>query len=94
MELYKTFLAELSKCFSEDSVEKKDAELISPEKLSELLTKLKDVCENLDMDGMDSVKEELEQYSWPKDKKDFLGDLCEAISMYDSITCEELIAKL
>jgi signal transduction histidine kinase/CheY-like chemotaxis protein len=94
MGLYKTFLSELSKCFVEDSEDKKDAGLITDEKLSELLNRLKDVCENLDMDGMDSVKEDLEQYSWPEDKKAFLGDLCEAISMYDSIACEGLISKI
>ncbi len=94
MDLYKTFLGELSKCFAEDAADKKEMELISDEQLSELLAKLKDVCENLDMDGMDSVKEELEQYSWPEDKKDILGGICTAISEYDSITCEELIDKL
>ena len=93
MELYKKFLDELSKYFTGTQYDS-EKKPITPEELGELMAKLKTACDDLDMDGMEEVKESLEKYMWPEDKKDVITDICKAISECDSFACEELIKNL
>ncbi len=91
MDLYRKFLEGLSVFFTDTQ---KDMKELTPEELNGLMKKLKDACDDLDLDAMEEVKKSLKEHILPEDKIADLDALCDAISGLDTITCEELIAKI
>ena len=74
--------------------DKADLPMISDEALKELLEKLKDACDDFDMDAIEEIGTELNKYSWPSYAEDELKNLCDAIDRMEIITCEEIVEKM
>jgi CheY-like chemotaxis protein len=71
-----------------------DKPLIDPDTLRELMDELKQACDDLDMDLMESVSERLAGYNYDDEKKSVIDELQQAISSMDTEKCEELIGVI
>ncbi|MCR5510229.1 MAG: response regulator [Lachnospiraceae bacterium] len=71
-----------------------DKPLIDPDTLHGLMDELKQACDDLDMDLMESVSERLAGYSYDDEKKSVIDELQLAISSMDTEKCEELIGVI
>ena len=95
LRMFKELLDGLAPYFAEDGDEgDADLPLADDDMLAAALDRLKSACEDLDMDAMESVRDELKGYSYPAEKRDDIGALYKAIDSIDIDTCEELIARL
>ena len=96
-DLIRTFdelLNKLAPIFPEKKVDRSTLPELPDDKKNELLSRLKDACEDLDMDRMEEVKNELEKYAWSADTEADFETLCKSIDDMDVDLCEEIIGKM
>lgn len=93
LEAYRELLDQLSGYFVEES-DGRDLPEIAPKELKRILQELETACEDLDMDGMESAKEALKQYSFPETIQAAINELYEAIDNIDIDACAELIGQI
>jgi hypothetical protein len=67
---------------------------LSNEIKKELFERLKAACEDLDMDGMEEVKNDLNKYAWPAGSEADYEALCKSVDDMDVDLCEEIMGKL
>jgi signal transduction histidine kinase/response regulator of citrate/malate metabolism len=91
---FKGLLSSMAPIFEEEKQEKKELPVLPEEVMKELLNKLSEACDNLDMDGMEEVQSELKKYDWPAEIDDHLFTLFKSIDDLDVGTCEAIIEKL
>ena len=72
----------------ENTAEKCDS---SPEVLRELFVQMRDALEELDIDGMESVIHEMENYRFEDSQEELFGKLKDAVDEIDVDVCEEII---
>lgn len=93
---YSALLAELSEYFPEDTTEA-TSELLpmaNTEILSFLSDKLNKACEELDMDGMEEVKIQMQKYSYDESVMDSVKQLYKAIDNIDTDECIRLMEEI
>ena len=93
LEVFDNLLKDLSAYYpeTEDDEEKP---LIDDGILKEQLGKLREACDDLDMDAMEEVGGELKKYSYPDEIREKIDRLMHAIDNIDTTECEELIEEL
>ncbi|MCR5584776.1 MAG: response regulator [Lachnospiraceae bacterium] len=92
MSMFKKLLDDLSKYFDEGNDEdKKEQAMISDVELKEIFEKLREACEELDMDRMEECGELLGSKTYPEDKREIIDNLCEAIEQMDTDVCNNLM---
>ena len=93
MREFSAILAELTEYFPEDTTEATDELLpqAGADILSELNNKLNKACEELDMDGMEGVKNDMQKYSYPEEITDTVRQLYKAIDNIDTDECIRLM---
>ena len=91
---YRELLDGLSKYFPEEEASDEDLPPIEEDALKRILEELALACDELDMDGMEAVKEELKKYSYEEEVRAVMGELYEAIDNIDIDTCTELVEKI
>ncbi len=79
--------------FAEDKQKNDSLPKADPEKTAELLDKMVNAAELLNMDMMEEVMEELKGYHYTKKAQELLEKLSEAVANVDVDTCEELCDK-
>ena len=89
---YETLLNNLEKYFP-DEVSTSNKGEATDEQVKAVFDKLKEACENLDMDGMDECVAEFKSYSYPDDKKDTIDQIVKAIENMDTEACQELMEQ-
>ncbi len=96
MEEYGNLLSKLTKYFPDvaDNAPEDSARFIDSAVLSELANKLRMACDELDMDGMEEVKERMQKYSYPEDKRDTVKELYKAIDNIDADKCIMLMDRI
>ena len=93
MEVFQKLLDDLSAYYGAEE-DDSDKPRIERDTLNGLLDELMSACDDLDMDGMESVSDSLKGYSYDEDMKPFIDDLQKAISDMDTDVCAELAEKL
>ncbi len=90
------FLKLLSDLSEYYGVEEDDSDKspIEAEVLGGMLDELAAACDDLDMDGMESVSDRLKQYSYDEDVRPVIDDLLKAIGDMDTDACMEIADKL
>ena len=95
MNMYQKLLTDLSKYFGASSGEKASAAAgrpeISGDRIKEIYGKLKEACDDLDMDGMEECGRQLEGYSHPGNKQAIAEKILDAISKIDTDKVSELM---
>lgn len=93
---YEMLLNNLSKYFTVEDANKDNdnMEEITEDVLESNLDELLIACDNLDMDSMESCKENLQRYSYNDDLKIVMEEMYNAIDNIDIDTCIELIEKI
>ena len=95
MNMYQKLLTDLSKYFGASSGEKASAAAgrpeISGDRIKEIFGKLKEACDDLDMDGMEECGRQLEGYSHPGNKQAIAEKILDAISKIDTDKVSELM---
>ncbi|MCR4961510.1 MAG: response regulator [Lachnospiraceae bacterium] len=92
LQVYDKLIEDLSAYFNEET-ERNDLPMITEGKLFEIFEKLKEACDELDMDGMEKCGEELADYSYPEDRKAGVERVCKAIERMDTEACEEALEE-
>ncbi len=96
-DLLKTFdelLKKLAPIFPESVIDRSSLPELSNEIKKELFERLKAACEDLDMDGMEEVKNDLNKYAWPSGSEADYEALCKSVDDMDVDLCEEIMGKL
>ncbi len=96
-DLLKTFdelLKKLAPIFPESVIDRSSLPELSNEIKKELFERLKAACEDLDMDGMEEVKNDLNKYAWPSGSEADYDALCKSVDDMDVDLCEEIMGKL
>ncbi len=88
---YRSYVAVLAPFFPETKEDESSKSEITMELLEEFFKRLREAMEELDMDGMESVGEDMSAYRYPKQWKEPFAKLKEAIANIDVDTCEEII---
>ena len=91
---FEGLLKNLEPCFKTDDVDEADLLPVDKEAVTELLNELKEACDNLDMDVMESVKENLKKYAYPDEVKGTVSELYQTIDSMDTDACIEQTDKL
>ena len=89
---YRDLLGKLAPYFKTE--EETSATEIDTETLKELADKLNIACDNLDMDGMEEVREEMKKYSYPESVADKVKQLYKAIDNLDTDECGRLMDEI
>lgn len=77
--------------FCEEEKKESGKENIDKEKLFTCFEEMKDAIEDLDMDQMEAVVQEMEQYSYQGKQKELFEQLKEAVEEMDVDACEEIL---
>lgn len=91
LQQYRGYLSVLEPFFvekQENTAEKCDS---SPEVLRELFVQMRDALEELDIDAMESVIHEMENYRFEDSQEELFGKLKDAVDEIDVDVCEEII---
>ena len=91
---FEGLLKNLEPCFKTDDVEEADLLPMDKAAVTGLLDELKVACDNLDMDVMESAKDNLKKYSYPDEVKKTVSELYQTIDSMDTDACIEQIDKL
>ena len=91
---YEALLETLSQYFHEEEVDESSLPAITGEALSAMLDRLVACCDDLDMDGMEAVKDEMKKYSYSEEANEAVHKLYDAIDNMDIDGCMELIDQL
>lgn len=92
LELYAHYEEILKPFFpEEDATSTNDKELINKTVLLEAFEKLQGALDELDMDGMEAVKDTLSQYRYEGHSLDLYKKLCSAIDELDPDACEAIM---
>ena len=93
MAMFEELLNGLSKYFAGDSSGDEGKAQITDEKINEIFEKLFAACEELDMDVMEECGKELENYSYPDNKKETVEKLISAIGSVDPDSVTSLMEE-
>ena len=91
---YRKLLDELSPYFAEEEKDNSDLPEIPAQELEQILQGLEAACDDLDMDAMETAKEELQKYTYPEAIREEMPKLYEAIDNIDVDACVELIQRI
>ena len=96
LDVYKKLLDDLAEFFGEEEGNGDTSELpvIEHEELNRILDELYQACDVLDLDDMESCKEELEKYSYDDSISEMMTELFKAVDDIDVDICEELIERI
>ncbi len=94
MNEFKELLSKLAPFFPEETATISGDKAMDPETLKVLADKLKSACDELDMDGMNEVKTQLRQYSYPLGVDDKVKQLYKAIDNVDTDECIRLMDEI
>lgn len=94
MTVFKELLDKLSEFFGDTGEDAADKPLIDRDTLDSLLDELEADCDNLDLDGMESVDAKLMDYSYNEEMHDDIEALHKAIADIDTDVCMEIIQRL
>ena len=79
--------------FGEKEDNNAEKQPIDKAELSEILAKMREALDNLDMDAMDELCSDLTAYSYPDDQKEYPGKIKDAAADIDVDVCIELIGE-
>ncbi len=89
MGTFKKLLEDLSKYFDNgENAGADNREMISDEELKAIFEKLRNACEELDMDEMEACENELKEKKYPEDKQEIIETIFSAIEQMDTDACE------
>ena len=90
---YRELLDKLAQYFAEEEADEDTATggEIDKDTLKELADKLNIACDELDMDGMEEVREQMKKYSYPESVDDEVKQLYKAIDNLDTDECIRLM---
>ena len=91
LEKYRSYEAILAPLFPEEEEDDRDKELISLEEKLRLLQEMLIACDELDMDGMESVTEQMSNYRFEGAEKERFEQLKEAVDALDSELIEKIV---
>ncbi len=92
LEQYKRYKEILTPYFMNDAV-KEGSGQIEREQLLQLFMKMREAMDNLDMDAMEEVAGEINQYSFRGKEKEYFTSLREAVEDIDTEKCEEILVQ-
>ena len=87
-------LEKMSDCYGEDDSSSADKPLIDKDALSKLLAELEENCDNLDLDGMESIDNKLKGFAYEEDVREDIESLHKAIADIDTDVCMEIINRV
>ncbi|MBQ7558450.1 MAG: response regulator [Lachnospiraceae bacterium] len=88
---FRRILAGLGEYYGTEDENEGDKPLIDGKTLEDLLGRLWQACDDLDMDGMDEISDRLKEYSYGDDIRERIEDLRKAVANMDSEKCMEII---
>ena len=91
LEKYRSYEAILAPLFPKEEEDDRDKELISLEEKLRLLQEMLIACDELDMDGMESVTEQMSNYRFEGAEKERFEQLKEAVDALDSELIEKIV---
>lgn len=91
--VYEALLEKLAPHFVEQQRDESDLQDITEEEFKRILSGLAEACDDLDMDAMETAKEELMKYAFPEELRESMSELYEAIDNIDIDGCIEWIQK-
>lgn len=91
LEKYRSYEAILAPLFPEEEEDDRDKELIPLEEKLRLLQEMLIACDELDMDGMESVTEQMSNYRFEGAEKERFEQLKEAVDALDSELIEKIV---
>ena len=94
LEAFRTLLDGLEKYFPTEERDESQLEPVDTDTLVSLLDQLDERCEELDMDGMEEVKDRMNGYAYPKEIHEFIKPLFDAIANIDTDACGEITARI
>lgn len=81
----------LAPYFMEESKEEGTRQTITKEALKNFFNQMKEALENLDMDAMEQILHDMNQYKYDEAYKDYLSNLHNAVEDIDTELCEEIL---
>ena len=93
LEQYRSYIDILQPFFPEEKKEKKEQKEITEETLHHFFDDLKVAIEELDMDRMEEVVENMEDYTYHDEQEELFEQIKESIDDFDVDRCEEIIHK-
>ncbi len=88
---YRSYETVLAPLFPETKEDESDKDEITVELLEDFFKRLREAMEELDLDGMESVEEDMSTYRYPDRWKESFAKLKEAIANIDVDTCEKIL---
>lgn len=88
---YRSYETVLAPFFPETKEDESDKDEITVELLEDFSKRLREAMEELDIDGMESVEEDMNTYRYPDRWKESFAKLKEAIANIDVDTCEKIL---
>ncbi len=93
LEQYRSYIEILKPFFPEEKKEKKIKRELTNEILSRFFNDLRVAIEELDMDRMEVVIGEMEEYQYDKEQDEFFRQIKDSIDEFDVDLCEEIVQK-
>lgn len=91
LEQYANYISVLQPFCDEEKTDNTTQDRISPETLQKLFENMAAALDDLDMDEMESVIHEMEQYSYEEEQQQLFVQLREAVEELDVDTCETIL---
>lgn len=92
LERYRGYISVLEPFFKEEEKEEKERKAVSAEVLHGFFADMRDAIENLDMDRMEEVIRDMDEYGYNDWQKELYERLKEAVEDIDVDACETIIA--
>ncbi|MCM1144929.1 MAG: PocR ligand-binding domain-containing protein [Blautia sp.] len=90
---YLEYVDVLKPFFEEESEEESEKEEITVPDLLKYFTQMRIALEDLDMDEIEEIVQEMDQYAYKKDQKELFEGLKEAVEEFDVDGCETILQK-
>ncbi len=94
LKMYEKLLSDLEKCYGPAKEVPADREIIEPERLTALLDRLEEACNDLDMDRMEKIDSELNEFTFGDDINDDMISLHKAVGDIDSEESLAIIERI
>lgn len=93
LEQYKRYKAILAPYFEEEGEAGNNKKQADKEEMLALFTKMRDAMDNLDMDAMEEVSKEMEEFSYEGKDSEYFEQLKNSVADIDTEKCEEILAS-